>query len=142
MNIYRVNEVWQLALVYEVRRQTLLNGVKPKSSLEFDEDYGKLYNYLLMEEDDIGIGTLRVNCDHKDYGKIERVSIIPCQQGKGLGGQLLKEAEKWIKELGYNKIIVYSFEPAVPFYLKCGYMVDDSKHVESSIPQVVMYKNI
>ncbi|EPH09790.1 GNAT family N-acetyltransferase [Facklamia hominis] len=142
MNIYRVDKVWQLALVYEVRRKTLLFGKKVSSHLEFDETYGKEYNYLLIEENDKGIGTLRVNLENEDYGKIERVSIIPECQSKGLGGKILEEAEKWILESGRNKVVVHSFAPAVNFYLKYGYKLDESKIIDSEIPQKYMYKNL
>lgn len=127
MEIYRVNEVWQLALVYQVRIADA-KFLKVPISGEFNEEFGKVYEYVLIADGEQGMGTLRLNCDHEDFAKIERVAVIPEKQYKGYGRLLMAEAEAWIKDKGYKKIVIHSKYSASGFYEKLGYTMDE--HIE------------
>lgn len=125
MGLYRVDQVWQLALVYEIRKNTATHLDIPLPG-EYDEEYGKKYHYILLTDGEKGLGTLRINFENSDYAKIERVAVIKDQQFSGLGKQLMEEAEKWIKEKNYKKIIINSMYGAAGFYDKLGYSRDES----------------
>ena len=58
---------------------------------------------------------------------IGRVVVLPEYRGKNLGRKVIGEAEQWIRELGYRKIVIDSRLEAVGFYEKLGYTrADDS----------------
>lgn len=144
MKIYRVNEVWQLALVYQVRIKDA-EFLKITLESEFNEEYGKNYSYILAADDELGLGTLRINFDNKEYAKIERVAVIPDYQNQGIGRKMMEGAERWIKDSGYNKVIIHSKYSASGFYEKLNYLPNkniklalgpDSKH------QVYFSKNL
>jgi predicted GNAT family N-acyltransferase len=107
----------------------------PKN-LEFDEVYAQKYNYILLEDDAIAIGTARINITHNEYAKIERVGVIPEFQNKGYGRILIEAAEKWIKELDFRKIVITSQKHDVGFYESLGYIAKPEIKFESSIPIV------
>lgn len=93
-----------------------------------NEEFGKVYEYVLIADGEQGMGTLRLNCDHEDFAKIERVAVIPEKQYKGYGRLLMAEAEAWIKDKGYKKIVIHSKYSASGFYEKLGYTMDE--HIE------------
>lgn len=54
------------------------------------------------------------------YPWIDDVMILEKYRGKGYGKELLKQAEKVLKEMGYNKIYLWT-DQAPLFYKKLGY---------------------
>ncbi|AZS15861.1 GNAT family N-acetyltransferase [Paenibacillus lutimineralis] len=134
--IYRVDTVWQLAGVYEVRTKTFVNGQGIPKELEFDETYGQAYCYILLEQDHTAVATARINTNHADYAKIERVAVIPEFQNKGYGRLVIEAAENWIRELGFSKIVITSQQQAVGFYESLGYIARPEIKLESTIPIV------
>lgn len=142
MEISRVTEVWQLFLVFEIRKETF--GVRQSIPLnqEFDEVYGRNYHYILLHEGEQGVGTARVNLTNDGYGKIERVAVIPTYQGKGWGKKVIEAAEEWIKEAGYFKVVITSQLKAATFYEKLGYTIQPDSQTEGAIPTVYTEKNL
>jgi GNAT superfamily N-acetyltransferase len=62
-----------------------------------------------------------------DHLLIENVAVSPDFQGRGLGGQLLKHAEKLACDLGYGELRLYTnkmFAANVALYLHVGYRID------------------
>lgn len=141
-NLYRVDSVWQLAGVYEVRTKTFVQGQGIPKQFEFDEVYGGQYHYLLLEENEIAVATARINLTHEAYAKIERVGVIPEFQHKGYGRILIEAAENWIRELGLHKIVITSQQQAVGFYESLGYTARPEIVIKSSIPVVYTEKEI
>ncbi|WP_040952438.1 GNAT family N-acetyltransferase [Gorillibacterium massiliense] len=140
--IFRVDAVWQLAGVYEVRTKAFVEGQGIPKDLEFDEAYGQTYQYLLLEDESIPVATARINTGHDGYAKIERVAVIPGYQNKGYGRILISAAEDWVKELGFRRIVITSQEQAAGFYERLGYTVRPDIKVESRIPIVYTEKEI
>ncbi|MBY0011851.1 GNAT family N-acetyltransferase [Paenibacillus typhae] len=139
--IYRVDAVWQLAGVYEVRNKTFVQGQGIPRHLEFDETYGAQYHYLLLEENETAVATARINLTHAEYAKIERVGVIPEYQQKGYGRLLIEAAESWISELGIRKIVITSQQRALGFYESLGYTArPDVELKATSIPVVYTEK--
>lgn len=142
MDITRVTEVWQLVLVFEIRKETFVVGQSIPLNQEFDELYGENYHYILLYEGEQGIGTARVNLTNKDYGKIERVAVIPVYQGKGWGKKVIEAAEEWLKEAGYFKAVITSQLKAASFYEKLGYTIQPNSQTAGAIPTVYTEKNL
>lgn len=58
-----------------------------------------------------------------------RVVVLPECRNKGIGTFVVKEAEKWAKELGFHTAVVESRDNKMPFYEKMGYVADYSKKI-------------
>ncbi len=140
MEIYRVNQTWQLADVFDIRRQTKIHGEIVDKRGEFDDQYPLNKNYLLIEENDVPVGTTRLNFNNSDFAKIERVSVAEQFQGRGYGRKLIQAAEEWARESGFSKIVITSLDTAVGFYQKLGYKVNQNISVSSDHPIVYMEK--
>lgn len=79
----------------------------------------------LAVSDGKAVGTVTVAGD-----SINRLFVLPDEQGNGFGGELLRFAEKKVAE-SYGTARLDSSLPAKKIYLKKGYMVIDSYVVEA-----------
>ena len=71
------------------------------------------------------VGTVTVSGD-----SINRLFVLPDEQGNGFGGELLRFAEAEIAK-SYGTARLDSSLPAKQIYLKQGYMVIDSRTIEA-----------
>lgn len=79
----------------------------------------------LAESDGKAVGTVTVSGD-----SINRLFVLPDEQGRGFGGELLRFAETEIAK-SYGTARLDSSLPAKQIYLKKGYMVIDSRVIEA-----------
>ncbi len=79
---------------------------------------------LVAETDDsliAGFALLWV-IDH--HAHLEELSVARAFQAKGIGAQLVHAAERWARDVGFNKITLITFSEVAwnqPFYKKLGY---------------------
>ena len=71
--------------------------------------------YLCFDNENNAVGTVTVK-----ENEICRLFVLPEQQGKGYGKELISFAENKISEK-YNEIILHASLPAKAIYLKRGY---------------------
>lgn len=67
--------------------------------------------------------------------EVKRMFVLPENRGKGIAAEILKELEKWARELGFNKCVLETGirQPeAIALYKKCGY---------KSIPNYGQYRD-
>ena len=58
-----------------------------------------------------------------------RIVVLPDYRGKGVGTLVVKEAEKWAKELGFKTAVVESRDNKIHFYETMDYVADLSKKI-------------
>lgn len=80
----------------------------------------------LAVSDGKAVGTVTVADD-----SINRLFVLPDEQGKGFGGELLRFAEAEVAK-SYGTARLDSSLPAKQIYLKKGYMVIDSRMIEAN----------
>ena len=80
----------------------------------------------LAVSDGKAVGTVTVAND-----SINRLFVLPDEQDKGFGGELLRFAEAEIAE-SYGTARLDSSLPAKQIYLRKGYMVIDSRMIEAN----------
>lgn len=142
MKFYKVDQTWQLYLVYNIRANIVFNGIDHKLVDEFNEEFGKEYHYTLLADGETGIGTMRINYISDKVGKIERVAINSNYQKQGLGSQLLTYTEDVLKAQAIEEIIINAYEPALDFYLKNGYEIDRNVIIDEAAPQIRVRKKL
>jgi len=124
--VLRATEEWQRAASYFVR----INAMNRKYHIllrdEFDEHDNDSSKYVILLDDTYPISTARFYEIDEYTALIGRVVVLEEYRNKGIGAKTMLEAEKWIKELGYTKIIIDSRIEAIDFYKKCGYSLVDS----------------
>ena len=129
--IIRAEEEWQRAGAYSVRIQGMNRQHHISLREEFDEHDGDGTRYIVLLDDGYPAGTCRFY--EKDHGSVilGRVVVLPEYRQKGLGQRVVREAEQWIFELGYRKIIIDSRLEVVDFYKKLDYIQDNDIVIKS-----------
>lgn len=86
----------------------------------------------------VGCGAIREFS--KDAMEVKRMYVLPAKRGHGVAAALLKELEKWARELNYKSCVLETGKKqpeAIAFYKKNNYKVIPSfgqyLHVENSI---------
>ena len=58
-----------------------------------------------------------------------RIVVLPEYRGQGIGTLVVKEAEKWAKELGFKTSVVESRDNKIHFYETMDYVADLSQEI-------------
>ena len=141
--VLRALETWQQAGAFFVRIQGMDREYHIVLRNEFDEHDGPECKYILLTEDGYPFATCRFYEVDENTVVIGRVVVLQEYRGHEFGAKVIKEAEKWIEELGYSEIYLDSRTVAVGFYEKLGYALVDGSIVNSSGFECKrMYKSI
>lgn len=131
IKVLRAEQNWQKAGAYSVRIQGMNRQYHISLRDEFDEHDGDESKYIVLLDDEYPVATCRFYELDESSVLVGRVVVLPEYRGKHLGSRVIKEAEKWIKKLGYNKIRIDSRVEAVGFYEKLGYTRMDDMVIKS-----------
>lgn len=123
MKAIRATENWQRAGAYYVRIQAMAKQYHITLREEFDEHDGPDTDYIVLLDEEFPVATCRIYELDQDSVMVGRVVVLPEYRNQGLGSRVLREAESWIRERGYRKIVLESRDVAVGFYEKAGYAV-------------------
>ena len=141
--IVRATEDWQKTGAYSVRIEGMNRQYHISLREEFDEHDGDMSKYIVLLDDEYPVATCRFYELSSQCVMIGRVVVLPEYRNRHLGSMVIKEAEKWIEELGYSEIYLDSRTVAVGFYEKLGYALVDGSIVNSSGFECKrMYKSI
>ena len=127
ITVMRATETWQQAGAYYVRIQGMAKQHNITLRREFDEHDTPDTKYIVLLDGDFPVATARFYPIDAASAMIGRVVVLPEYRGKGLGEQVVEEAEKWLRELGFTNAVVESRDTATGFYGKLGYAVTDSR---------------
>lgn len=123
IKVLRAKHTWQQAGAYYVRIQAMAKQYHIKLEEEFDEHDGPQTKYIVLLDEDFPVATCRLYEEDENHAMIGRVVVLPEYRGRGLGRQVIQEAEQWIRELGFAEAVLESRLEAVGFYKKLDYQV-------------------
>lgn len=131
LNIIRAKEEWQKTGAYSVRIQGMNRQHHISLQEEFDEhDFGDT-NYIVGLYDGYPIATCRFYEVEPQIVILGRLVVLPEYRNRHVGVLVVHASEEWIKELGYNEIIIDSRLEVVPFYEKIGFRKTNDKIIKS-----------
>ena len=143
LEVMRAEEEWQRAGAYSVRIQGMNRQHHISLRDEFDEHDGEGTKYIILLDQGYPIGTCRFYEISESAVTIGRVVVLPEYREHHLGERVIREAEDWIRELGYKEIIVDSRVVAVGFYEKLGYeKVSDEVYMSGVFECTKMIKQL
>ena len=143
LEVMRAEEEWQRAGAYSVRIQGMNRQYHISLRDEFDEHDREGTKYIVLLNQGYPIATCRFYEIGGNAVTIGRVVVLPEYREQHLGERVIREAESWIRELGYKEIIVDSRTVAVGFYEKLGYeKVSDEVYMSAVFECVKMCKFI
>ena len=131
MEVLRATEEWQRAGAYSVRIEGMNRQHHISLRDEFDEHDCDGTKYIVMLDDGYPVATCRFYEVDELSVIIGRLVVLPDYRGQKLGSRVITEAESWIKELGYKKVIIDSRLETIKFYEKLGYEHTDDKVLRS-----------
>lgn len=104
-------------------RRAILRKNMPNESHEFHGDFdGNTFHLGYFNGNQLlGIVTIMKN---GEVAQIRGMAVEQQQQGKGIGRELMLEAEKILTQENVHKIWMNARETAVPFYEKLGYSIE------------------
>ena len=126
---------------YPLRRAVLRKNM-PNEPHEFkgDFDNGAFHLGFFLEDRIVGVVTVLI---FENVAQIRGMAVDEAFQGKGIGAQLVKEAEFLIKQKQVSRIWMNARASAVSFYEKLGYSIlGDRFEIEPIGPHYVMEKNL
>lgn len=129
--VIRAEKEWQRAGAYSVRIQGMNRQHHISLREEFDEHDNDKTKYIVILDDGYPVATCRFYEINDSEVILGRVVVLPEYRGKQLGRKTVEQAQEWIRELGYKRIIIDSRLEAVPFYEKLGYKVLDDTVIKS-----------
>ena len=132
IQIIRAEQEHLRAGAYYVRIQAMAKAYHITLREEFDDRDGPDCHYLLALDEDFPAATCRWFETEPGTAEIGRVVVLPEYRDQHLGSQIMREAEKWIAEAGYQKIVVSSRIGVEPFYEKLGYIYNESHEAHST----------
>ena len=128
IEVLRAEEEWQRAGAYSVRIQGMNRQYHISLRDEFDEHDCDGTKYIVLLDDGYPVATCRFYQSSNESVILGRLVVLPEYRGMKLGLKVVSEAETWIRELGFKKIIIDSRIEAVGFYEKNGY-----QHVNDTV---------
>ena len=133
LEVMRAEAEWQRAGAYSVRIQGMNRQHHISLRDEFDEHDGEGTKYIVLLDKGYPVATCRFYEVSPDTVVLGRVVVLPEYRGDHTGSRVVEEAEKWIRECGYARIVIDSRTEVVPFYEKLGYVSDHGETIHSGV---------
>ncbi len=129
MEIIRATKTAEQAGAYYVRIQAMARKHHITLYAEFDEHDTPETKYIVVVDDYLPVATCRLYAIDNQRVMLGRIVVLPDYRRQGLGTLVVREAEKWAKELGYCTAVVESRDNKTIFYEKMGYVADYSQKI-------------
>ena len=142
MEVIRATEEHQRAGAYYVRIQAMGRQHHIPLQEEIDAVDGPGCRYILVTDDGFPVATCRWFEVAEGTAEIGRVVVLPEYRGRHLGVLVMREAEQWIRECGYRKIVLSSRVGVEQFYAKLGYRFNPAFEAHSDTFQCVYMEKL
>ena len=129
MEILRATTTAGRAGAYYVRIQAMARKHQIPLDVEFDEHDTPDAKYIVIVDDYLPIATCRLYAIDDKSVMLGRIVVLPEYRGQGFGTLVVKEAEKWAKELGFKTAVLESRDNKIHFYETLGYVADYSQKI-------------
>ena len=130
MEIIRATKTAEQAGAYYVRIQAMARKHHIPLSVEFDEHDTPDAKYIVIVDDYLPIATCRLYAIDHVRIMLGRIVVLPEYRGQGIGTMVVKEAEQWAMELGFQTSVLESRDNKIHFYEKMGYVADMERKIE------------
>lgn len=129
MEIIRATKTAERAGAYYVRIQAMARKHQIPLDVEFDEHDTPDTKYIVIVDDYLPIATCRLYAIDTTRVMLGRIVVLPEYRGQGIGTLVVKEAEKWAKELCFKTAVLESRDNKIRFYETMGYVADCSQKI-------------
>ena len=126
-----------------IRNTVFVKGQGVPHSIEIDANEAYCIHFVLYDDKDKAAATVRLlpNIDLSQV-TLQRMAVLEAYQGQGLGSILLKEAEDFAQEQGFQTISLHAQLGALKFYLNYGYQEVGEIFEEAGIQHITVEKSL
>jgi predicted GNAT family N-acyltransferase len=107
---------------------------------ELDKEKNNLH--IVAYEDEKMLGCCMLLEEDPQTVRLRQMAVRNDLQGKGVGKALMQFAENLARDRGYKRITMHARKHASGFYEKMGYKKIGDEFKETTIPHVVMEKEL
>ncbi|MCB5190838.1 GNAT family N-acetyltransferase [Methylobacillus arboreus] len=104
-------------------------------------DEAQQWHFGLVEQGDL-LAFLVVKPAQKPLAKLRQMAVAPAMQGRGLGRVLVNATEQFLRQRGFDEVMLDARETAIGFYQALGYCVDGDVFQQVGIPHRCMRKSL
>ncbi|HLR02823.1 MAG TPA: GNAT family N-acetyltransferase [Virgibacillus sp.] len=140
MNILKIKNDADLNQAFEIRKKVFIQEQHVPAEEEMDEHDDTAIHFLGLEDEE-PIATSRLRFVDQ-YGKLERICVLPDCRGQSFGKQMILFMEKTISENGYTMSKLNAQTHAEEFYKRLGYETTSDIFMDAGIPHVTMVKKL
>jgi predicted GNAT family N-acyltransferase len=143
MRIEIVTNEKQLQDAFQIRKSVFVEeqNVPIEEEIDAFDEIEKATHFVVYNDKNSPVGTGRFR-KLMDYGKIERICILPEYRNSGVGKQLMEYIIQFAKQVGVVKVKLNAQTHALPFYEKLGFTVNSNEFLDAGIPHKAMEKEI
>lgn len=96
--------------------------------------------HLLFKEKDSLIAYSRIVPPGEKFDQISigRIVVNKDYRGRGFGKKIVAESIEWVREMGYNSVIIEAQAHLQPFYEELGFTPSSDIYDEDGIPHLQM----
>jgi len=126
-----------VALRCEILRMPLGLEFRPEEFAEEKESF-----HLACWSDHILVACLVLKPLSAKQLRMRQLAVREGCRCKGIGRNLVSYSESFVRDHGYEEIVLHARETAVGFYEKMGYEVEGERFIEVTIPHFSMRKEL
>jgi len=142
--IYRTPETpEEFELYYALRAEVLRSPWGVARNDDEDGNEATAVHGMAITAEGRVVGVARLHLRDKEEGQIRYMAVHPDFRGQNIGRDLLTYLEHRAHSQGIRLLTLNARQPAVPFYLSCGYLiVAEGELLWGKIPHKVMQKKL
>lgn len=129
MEIIRATKTAEQAGAYYVRIQAMARKHRIPLQREFDAYDTPSTKYIVVVDDYLPVATCRLYAIDDRHVMLGRIVVLPEYRRQGLGTLVVREAERWAGEMGFEIAVLESRDNKVHFYETMGYVADYSQKI-------------
>ena len=130
MELIRATTTAGRAGAYYVRIQAMARKHHIPLDVEFDEHDTPETRYVVAVDDFLPIATHRLYALDESRVMLGRIVVLPEYRHRGIGTQVVAEAEDWAREMGFSIAVLESRDNKIPFYQSMGYVLCIGQKIE------------
>lgn len=114
---------------YQLRWDLLRAPWNQPEGSEIDDIEDQCFHLMAVDDDSEAIAVARLQFNSETEAQIRYMAVSESYQRQGIGRRLIETMEKHATASACKKIVLDAREPAVGFYQRLGYSIDEKSYL-------------
>ncbi len=143
ISLHAVDYPRQAGTVHAIRHTVFVLGQGIDPALEQDSHDVSAVHVLAVDAEGQPVATARMVIDPaSNSGRIGRMAVLPAWRNQGIGRQLLDWLGEAARERGLDRLTLHAQLPALPLYLRAGYLPAGPQFDEAGLPHLPLQRRL